>query len=101
LLRECLKIRETKQPDQWTTFYTKVLLGDCLLCQKRYPDAEPLLLTGYEGMKKREDTISADEKVHLTEATERLVQLYEATGKLDEAAKWRKKSESQREARKK
>ena len=28
-------------------------LGSALLCQKNYADAEPLLLTAYEGMKQR------------------------------------------------
>ena len=41
-------------------------------------------------MKKHEATIPTQGKVRLTDALERLVQLYEATGKKDEAAKWRK-----------
>ena len=57
LLRECLAIREKTQPDDWTTFNTQSLLGGALLGQKKYADAEPLLLKGYEGMKQREKTI--------------------------------------------
>ena len=30
------------------------MLGEVLLNQKKYADAEPLLLSGYEGMTKRE-----------------------------------------------
>ena len=30
------------------------MLGEALLEQKKYPEAEPLLLSGYEGMKQRE-----------------------------------------------
>jgi hypothetical protein len=41
-------------------------------------------------MKEREKTIPPQGKPRLPEAAERLVQLYEATGKKDEAAKWRK-----------
>ena len=44
-------------------------------------------------MKKREATIPAQGKARLTDTLERLVQLYEATGKKDEAAKWRKELE--------
>src|SRR6202011_4287306 len=40
----------------------------------------PLLLAGYEGMKAREKTIPK-ESPRLTEALERLVQLYDAWGK--------------------
>ena len=62
--------------------------------QKNYADAEPLLLTGYEGMKQREKTIPEQGKIRLPEAVERLVQLFEATGKTVEAAKWRKELEA-------
>ena len=55
LLRECLKIREQKEPDDWRTFNTKSLLGGSLLGQEKYAEAEPLLLAGYEGMKQREE----------------------------------------------
>ena len=44
-------------------------------------------------MKKQEATIPAQGKGRLTDTLERLVQLYEATGKKDEAAKWRKELE--------
>jgi tetratricopeptide (TPR) repeat protein len=90
LLRECLAIREKKQPDVWTTFNARSLLGGALLGQKKYADAEPLLLAGYEGMKKREATIPPAGNTRIPEAINRLVQLYEAMGKSDEAAKWRK-----------
>ena len=45
-------------------------------------------------MKQREKTIPEQGKIRLPEAVERLVQLYEATGKKDEAAKWRKELEA-------
>ena len=66
------------------------MLGEALLDQKKFADAEPLLLSGYEGMKQREDTIPPQDKPRLTKALERLVKLYEAWGKKDEAMKWRK-----------
>ena len=93
-LRECLAIREQTQPDVWSTFNTKSLLGGALLGQKKFADAEPLLLAGYEGMKQRDKTIPEQGKIRLPEAVERLVQLYEATGKKEEAAKWRKELEA-------
>jgi eukaryotic-like serine/threonine-protein kinase len=101
LLRECLAIREKTQPDVWLTFNAKSLLGGALLGQKKYADAEPLLLVGYEGMKKREATIPPLGKYRIPEAIERLVQLYEATDKEDEAAKWRKELDAAKGAKKK
>src|SRR5262249_48247288 len=89
IVRECLAIREKTQPDLWNTFTAKSMLGGALLGQKKYAHAEPLLIAGYEGMKQREATIPPQAKDRVTEALERLVQLYHATGRQDEAAKWR------------
>ena len=56
-------------------------LGGALLAQKQYVDAEPQLLKGYEGMHEREAKIPTSGKPRLTEALERLVQLYDEWGK--------------------
>ena len=71
---------------------SKSLLGVRLLGQKKYADAEPLLKEGYEGMKQREKKMPPAAKVRLTEALERLVQLYDATSNAAEAVQkeWRK-----------
>ncbi len=98
-LRECLIIRQKIQPDDWTTFGTKSLLGEALLEQKKYADAEPLLLSGYEGMKKRQRHIPTQEKSRLTRGLENLVRLYEGWGKHDKADKWRKELQEANEAK--
>ena len=51
LARECLTIREIQIPDDWRTFNARSMLGGSLLGQKKYAEAEPLLLAGYQGMK--------------------------------------------------
>ncbi len=94
LIRECLTTREKKQPDDWRTFNTKSMLGGSLLGQKKYTDAEPLLLAGYEGMKQHEADIPAQGKIRLTEAIQRLVDLYDATDQKDKAVEWRTKLEA-------
>ena len=101
MLRECLAIREKKQPEVWNTFNTKSMLGGALAGQQKYADAEPLLLAGYEGMKQREATIPPQGKVRVREAVERLVNLYDAWGKKDEADKWRKVLEESKPPEKK
>jgi tetratricopeptide (TPR) repeat protein len=98
LLRECLAIREKKEPDDWKTFNTNSMLGGALLGQGQFAPAEPLLLGGYQGMKQREDKIPPEGKVRLTEALERLVQLYDAWGKKDQADKWRVELENAKAA---
>ena len=75
LCRESLPIRETKQAGDWRMFGPRVCSGDLLLQQKKYAEAEPLLLSGYNGMKEREATIPAENKSSLNTALECLVQL--------------------------
>jgi hypothetical protein len=89
VLRECLAIREVVEPDAWTTFHTKSLLGGALLGQTKYAEAEPLLLQGYGGMKQREAKIPPIEKNRLADAAGRIAALYEATGPADKARAWR------------
>ncbi|MEX0713951.1 MAG: tetratricopeptide repeat protein [Pirellulales bacterium] len=88
-LRECLAIREKNEADGWTTFNTRSLLGGSLLGQRDYAEAESLLLAGYEGLNQREAEIAPESKRRLTEALERLVQLYDTWEKKAEADKWR------------
>jgi hypothetical protein len=91
VLRECLAIRAKVQPDEWTTFNTRSLLGSSLLGQKEYAEAEPLIVSGYEGMKARAARIPPPGRPRFTEAAERVLQLYEAWGKPEKVAEWRAK----------
>jgi eukaryotic-like serine/threonine-protein kinase len=100
LLRKCLAIDENKEPDAWTTFDAKSLLGAALLGQKEYAEAEPLLLAGYQGMQEREAKIPRTYRVRLIEDLERLVQLYEATGNKEKAKAWQKKLAEAKDKRK-
>ena len=86
LARGCLAIRERLFPTDWRTFSVRSLLGDCLLRQKQYAAAEPLLISGWEGLKQQEDRIPAEYKPRLKEGSERLIRLYEATGRAEKAA---------------
>jgi serine/threonine protein kinase len=91
LSRECLAIREKNSPDEWQTFSTRSLLGASLLAQKRYGEAEPLLLSGYDGLKQRLATIPPANKLRLKEALQRLIEYYQATGQTDPAREWQRK----------
>ena len=82
-------VREKKQPDDWRTFNTQSMLGGSLLSLKKYKDAEPLLLKGYEGMKVREKAIPPQAGTRIPEALDRLIELYTATDRPAEAKKWR------------
>ncbi len=91
ILCEYLAIRQKDQPDVWSTFNTRRQLGGSLLGQKKYAEAEPLLIVDYEGMKAREAKIPAQDKARLPEAGARIVKLYEAWGQPEKAAEWRRK----------
>jgi hypothetical protein len=65
------------------------MLGGSLLSQKKYKDAEPLLLKGYEGMRAGEKTLSPHADARIPEALDRLIELYTATDRPQEAKKWR------------
>jgi len=91
ILRECLLIREKSEPDVWTTFDNQSMLGDSLLGQQKFAEAEAHLLAGYEGLQARQEKIPPVARIRLTEAIERLVRLYETTGEEDKADVWRKK----------
>lgn len=89
-LRESLRIRQRVQPDEWTTFDAQSMLGEALLEQKKYAAAEEALRAGYEGMKNRQAKLPVQDRRQLDRARRRLERLYQAWGKDDEAAKWRK-----------
>ena len=76
-------------PDHWLTFNTKSMLGGALAGQKKFQEAEPLLIAGYQGMNQREAAIPAAAKIRLTEALSRLIDLYTAWKKPQQAAKWK------------
>jgi eukaryotic-like serine/threonine-protein kinase len=92
LARECLTIREQSIPGDWLTFHARSLLGGSLLGQRKYVEAEPLLLSGYEGLKEREDKMRADVRaLRLKQSLQRLAELYEATAQPDQAAEWQRR----------
>jgi hypothetical protein len=91
LLRESLAICEKATPDDWARYDTMSMLGGALLGQGKYAEAEPLIVPGYEGMKAREVRISAPDRSRFREAAERVVRLYEAWGRPDQATAWKTK----------
>jgi len=89
LAREAVKMEEAKQPDDWQRFWAESLLGESLAGEKRYAEAEPLLLEGYRGMLARKELTPVPSWRHLDSAHEWIVQLYKAWGKPQKAAEWR------------
>jgi hypothetical protein len=89
MLREALANPDKSEPDARTTFNTRSQLGGVLLAQKKYAEAEPLLVKGYEGMKAREASIPPQAATRIPDALDRLIELFTASGKPNEVNKYR------------
>ncbi len=91
VLRACLATREKADPELWTVFNTRSLLGEALYRQGKFAEAEPLVLGGYQGLKERRAAIPPAGRARPGEAARRVVDLYAAWGKPADAAAWREK----------
>lgn len=78
-------------PDDWLTFSARSALGENLMARKRYAEAEPLLICGYNGLRDREAAIPVANKPRVAKAGERIMRLYEETARPDKAAEWKRK----------
>ncbi|HEX3086629.1 MAG TPA: tetratricopeptide repeat protein, partial [Pyrinomonadaceae bacterium] len=84
-LREALESRKKLLPaDDVYIFITESSLGECLTAQRAYAQAEPLLLSGYTGIK----TKLGEKNSRTIEALKRLVSLYRDWKKPDKAAQF-------------
>ena len=88
--RESLAIREKLMPGDWRTCAAKLKLGEALLGQQKYEEAEPLLQEVYDQLKKREKEIPDPVSFasSLIESIDRIVQLYDSANKPDDVKKW-------------
>jgi tetratricopeptide (TPR) repeat protein len=91
LLREGVGTTEKTRPEGWNRFYLQGLWGASLAGQKKYSEAEPLLVSGCEGMLQRESSMPAGRRAAVEQSGARIVQLYEDWGKPEKAADWRQK----------
>ena len=89
--REALPIYE-KSHDSVGKFWVQSMLGESLMKQKKFTEAEPLLLSAYEGENQHKAEIPEGwSGLFFGPTMERLMNYYQATGRPEEAAKWREK----------
>ena len=86
---ECLVIRESEHREAWVTFSTRGMLGEIFRREKKYDQAEKLLLSAYDAMKQHEDKATTGDKAAINETIESLTMLYEDWGKPEKAGQWR------------
>jgi WD40 repeat protein/serine/threonine protein kinase len=89
-LRECLDLRARIEPETYGHYYAEYLLGRCLLAEKKFAEAEPLLLDAFKGLTDRKLIYPSSSPRDLRDARSRIVELYEAVGDTAKAAEWRK-----------
>jgi serine/threonine protein kinase len=89
LLREAVRIRTENVPEtHFLRATANGALGEFLTAEARFPEAESFLLASYESLKKSQ----AENSPRTRLALERLVNLYDAWGKTDDAARYRMSS---------
>ena len=95
LMRISAPLSDKKIPKQWRRFQAHSLLGRSLAMQGQFAEAEPLLLSGYEGMMQRQATVPPFNPRRERQSMERagtwIVDLYRDWGKPDKAAGWQAK----------
>ena len=89
LLRASIAGFERVSPNNWRRYDSMSLLGASLVGQRKYDEAEPLLIAGYAGILERETTIPACYRSKLEQARERILYLYQRWGKPVKHAEWR------------
>src|SRR5262249_42642079 len=92
LLRSALNTYEKTELDNWQRYNCQSLLGASLERQGKYSEAEPLLLSGYQGLLERRATIPAESQILVDSAGDWVSRLYDDSGKAEKAAEWREKT---------
>lgn len=88
LAREAQDWFRNKRPDAPERFFAASLLGASLAGQKKYAEAEPLLLDGYQGMVAREQA-DASNRFEINLAGRWIDELYRGWGKPEQVSHWR------------
>jgi tetratricopeptide (TPR) repeat protein len=80
-------------PDSWERFNVDSMLGASLSAQKKFEEAEPLLISGYNGMGSKRPSSNANMVSRFTrdQAGEAILQLYADWGKPSKHAEWGEK----------
>ena len=89
VLREALELAKESAPDNWRTAATKSMLGESLAGQEKFEQAEPMLLDSHDKLVQGRATMPPWEQPRqVSQAVRRLVEMYTAWGKTEDADKW-------------
>jgi tetratricopeptide (TPR) repeat protein len=90
LLRAALASYESSKADGWDRYNCQSLLGASVEKQKRYAEAEPLLVSAYTALKEREPGIPRESRMLVERAGARIVALYTNWGRATQALQWQR-----------
>ena len=83
-----LVTREKASTDSWMRYFAQTIFGAALSGEKRYAEAEKVLVEGYLALAERSASIPANSGSALQTAGTWIVELYKAWGKPDRATEW-------------
>jgi tetratricopeptide (TPR) repeat protein len=93
-LRESLTIYRQKRPKSANCYETESLLGAALAGRKKYADAEPLLVNGAKKLLVGGAKVAPAVRTRAQAAVHRVVELYDAWERPEDAARWRNELEA-------
>ncbi|HEY1678255.1 MAG TPA: serine/threonine-protein kinase [Candidatus Sulfotelmatobacter sp.] len=91
LLREAVAFREKGASDDWRRFRAKAFLGAALSGERKFSEAEPLLLAGYDGLNQRAPRMPAMQRKWIQFSGRQIVDLYQRWPRPDQEAAWKAK----------
>src|SRR5262249_54872962 len=87
-LRESLRLRTELESEHWNVVKNGLFLAKTLLRQKKYAEAEPLLIEIHAKAGERTDQAPSWERGFPADIADGLIELYTALDKPDEVKKW-------------
>ena len=91
LLRPLVSAASKESPESWQRFDLESMLGAAIAGQRKFEEAEPLLLHAYAGLSERRESIPAGAASSLESASERIERLYESWNQPAKASEWKEK----------
>ncbi len=91
LLREGLEICVRTETNDWRMFYIKFLIGEALVGQAKMDEAQPWLVTGFDGLAGRELTQAPAYLSSLNASIQRVMALCSEGALLEQLALWKSK----------
>jgi tetratricopeptide (TPR) repeat protein len=92
LLRPVIIAWDKTRPGDWRALQCRNLMGAALAGQRRFGEAEALLVSSAEGLERRSSEVPAIDRHLIGEADKRVAEAYGAWGRADKASDWDKRA---------